>query len=223
MFREFLNIWRKKDITSEALNESIEMLREDQEMFLESVRSLRESNDGKLRIDIYKKDKDINKSERDIRKKVLTHLMLYDKTEITSGLVLASIVIDIERIGDYTKNIADLAILHKKKLSAGSFENQVISMENRVKEFFDITIKAFPGSNAELARKVLSEYKILSYDCTTIKESLIKKEDKLNVSDAVTLALYLRFLKRVAAHLFNICTSIVNPFHRIGYKEKKKK
>jgi len=223
MFREFLNIWRKKDLISETLNESIEMLREDQEMFLESVRSLRKNNDGELRIDIYKKDKDINKSERDIRKKVLTHLMLFDKTEITSGLVFASIVIDIERIGDYTKNIADLAILHKKRLSVGNFENLVISIENRVKEFFDITIKAFPESNTELARKVLSEYKILSYDCTTIKESLIKKEDKLNASDAVTLALYLRFLKRVAAHLFNICTSVVNPFHRIGYKEKKKK
>ena len=222
MFREFLNIWKKKDLTSETLNESIEMLREDQEMFLESVRSLRESDDGELRIDIYKKDKDINKSERDIRKKVLTHLMLFDKTEITAGLVLASIVIDIERIGDYTKNIADLAVLHKKKLSAGSFEKLVISIENRVREFFNITIKAFPESNSELARKVLSEYKKLSYDCTAIKESLIKKEDELDVSDAVTLALYLRFLKRIAAHLFNICTSIVNPFHRIGYKEKKK-
>ncbi|GAI14743.1 unnamed protein product [marine sediment metagenome] len=222
MFHEFLNIWRKKDLTFETLNESIEMLREDQEMFLEAVRSLRESDNGILRIDIYKKDKEVNKSERDIRKKVLTHLMLFDKTEITSGLVFASIVIDIERIGDYTKNIADLAILHKKKLIAGSFDNQVASIENRVKGFFDITIKAFPESNAELARKVLSEYKTLSYDCTMIKESLIKKENKLNGSEAVTLALYLRFLKRVAAHLFNICSSVVNPFHRIGYKEKKK-
>jgi len=222
MFREFLNIWKKKDLVSETLGESVKMLNSDREMFLEAIRSLRESNDGELRIDIFKRDKKINRSERDIRKKVLTHLMLFDKTEITAGLVLASIVIDIERIGDYTKNIADLAILHKKKLSAGSFEKLVISIENRVREFFNITIKAFPESNSELARKVLSEYKKLSYDCTAIKESLIKNEDELDVSDAVTLALYLRFLKRIAAHLFNICTSIVNPFHRIGYKEKKK-
>jgi len=33
----------------------------------------------------------------------------------------------------------------------------------------------------------------------------------------------LRYLKRVSAHLKNVATSVVNPYHRIGYKEKKKK
>ncbi|MBT8396079.1 MAG: hypothetical protein KJN92_03890, partial [Gemmatimonadetes bacterium] len=29
-------------------------------------------------------------------------------------------------------------------------------------------------------------------------------------------------LKRVSAHLKNAATSVLNPFHRIGFKEKKK-
>ena len=40
-------------------------------------------------------------------------------------------------------------------------------------------------------------------------------------ADAACLALYIRYLKRVCAHLRNISTSIVNPFHRIGFREKK--
>ena len=30
--------------------------------------------------------------------------------------------------------------------------------------------------------------------------------------------LMLRYLKRVAAHLRNVCSAEVNPFHRIGYR-----
>jgi len=34
------------------------------------------------------------------------------------------------------------------------------------------------------------------------------------------VSLYARFLKRIASHSRNIVTSVVNPFHRIGYREK---
>jgi hypothetical protein len=37
---------------------------------------------------------------------------------------------------------------------------------------------------------------------------------------AVTVAIYLRFLKRVSAHLKNVATSVVNPYYRIGFREK---
>jgi phosphate uptake regulator len=49
---------------------------------------------------------------------------------------------------------------------------------------------------------------------------LITGEDKLDKPEAVTLALYVRYLKRVGAHLNNIASSIVNPFPRIGFKPK---
>ena len=52
------------------------------------------------------------------------------------------------------------------------------------------------------------------------------REGKALVGDsgrAVTTALYLRYLKRMSAHLKNVATSVVNPYHRIGFREKKKK
>ncbi|MCK9561056.1 MAG: PhoU domain-containing protein [Candidatus Marinimicrobia bacterium] len=220
MFTEFLKIWKKKSLTAETLGQALKMLMKTREMFVESMWSLRESDTGELRLDIYQHDKTINKLERDIRKKLMTHLMISDKSEVISALTLTSVVNDVERIGDYTKNIADLAILHKKTLHAANFEETVVSIEKRVKDFFDWTIKAFPESDKELARQVIHQYKDVSCDSAILTNTLVKGECQLNISDAVTLALYARFLKRVAAHLFNICTSIVNPFHRIGFKEK---
>ncbi|MCD6441680.1 MAG: hypothetical protein J7L86_07885 [Candidatus Marinimicrobia bacterium] len=221
MFKSFIQIWKKKDLSSQTLEKSLMTLEMDYQMYKEAVRSLRHCNDSDLCIDIYETDKQINKSERDIRKKVLTHLLMFDKAEIPAGLALASIVIDIERIGDYTKNIADLARLHPERLNGGKHENDLQNIEKRIDEFFQLTLEAFPESDIELARQVVKGYRKISKKCTLISISLIKGEGEFNVADAVTLGLYLRFLKRVAAHLFNICTSIVNPFHRIGFSEKK--
>jgi phosphate transport system protein len=223
MFKELLNLWRKQDLSKQLIQKSLETLRTDYKMFKDSYHCLRQCDDASLIEEIYKSDKLINKSERAIRRNVLTHLLMFDKAEIPAGLTLVSIVIDMERIGDYTKNIADLARLHPKLLHAGKYEEIIISIEQRIDDFFRLTLEAFPISDASLARKVVTEYRNVSRDCTLTTEFLIKGEGEFNVSDAVTLGLYLRFLKRIAAHLYNICTSIVNPFHRIGFSEKKKK
>lgn len=45
------------------------------------------------------------------------------------------------------------------------------------------------------------------------------RDDSLSRGDTVTLALYVRYLKRVAAHLSNVLSSVLNPFELIGYRE----
>ena len=222
MFKELLKLWKQKDLSSQAFGESIEMLKVDKEMFEEAVKSLRTSETGEYAENVFKKDKLINKYQRDVRKKVLTHLVMSDKLEIPSGLVLVSVVIDIERIGDYTKNIMDLALAHKSILNAGKYENELKEIEDKISKFFELTIEAFSNSDKDTARIVMSEYKKISGTCDKRIEELIKNADDFTPSDAVALALYLRYLKRIGAHLHNICTSVVNPFHRIGYKEKRK-
>ena len=66
-------------------------------------------------------DKKINEFERDVRRKVMTHLVVSGNQYLGAGLILVSVVVDIERMGDYTKNIYELAIQHPKRLSAGNY------------------------------------------------------------------------------------------------------
>ena len=39
-------------------------------------------------------------------------------------------------------------------------------------------------------------------------------------AQTAAVVLYVRYLKRVGAHLLNILSSVVNPFERTGYKEQ---
>lgn len=41
----------------------------------------------------------------------------------------------------------------------------------------------------------------------------------LGRGQTAVIASYVRYLKRIGAHLLNILSSVVNPFERIGYRE----
>jgi phosphate uptake regulator len=223
MWSNLLKLFQSNNLFDQALKESHTMLDLDLEMYQASVESLRHSQTGEIKIDIFAKDKEINAYERDVRKKILTHLAVSRNTaDLPSGLVLASIVNDIERIGDYTKNIYDLARHHPSKLHAGSVEPQLQEAEAGVTALFLDMIKAFKASDEEGARQIMRNYKeSLSATCENITMGIVSgKVSDLKSADATATALYARYLKRIAGHSRNIISSVVNPFHRIGYKEK---
>ena len=220
MFKQFFELFRKDNMLQQAYDRSLEMLEADREMFLAAASSLREHDDARIELDIYAKDQMINAYEREVRRKVLTHLVLTSSQSIAAGLALVSIVIDIERIGDLTKNIVDLALRHPGKLTCGNLEEDIRKIETTVKTMFTLLIEALPNGDEAKAKEVMSEHCWIARRADEILNSLIVREDpELVCREAVSSALYVRFLKRISAHLMNIASSVVNPFDRIGFRE----
>ena len=220
MFKQFFELFRKDNMLQQAYDRSLEMLEADREMFLAAASSLREHDDARIELDIYAKDQMINAYEREVRRKVLTHLVLTSSQSIAAGLALVSIVIDIERIGDLTKNIVDLALRHPGKLTCGNLEEDIRKIETTVKTMFTLLIEALPNGDEAKAKEVMSEHWWIARRADEILNSLIVREDpELVCREAVSSALYVRFLKRISAHLMNIASSVVNPFDRIGFRE----
>jgi phosphate uptake regulator len=219
MWKKLLRLFKEEDLYTQALENSYQMLDMDLAMYEASVESLRHSDTTEIAIDIYKMDKQINAYERDVRKKVMTHLAVTGSADLVSGLVLVSVVIDIERIGDYTKNIFDLARNHPKRLTAGSAEEELCRTEATVTRRFSDMITAFKNSDEKMARIIMDEYKgEVSVACDNITHGVVNGKIKdLATSEGAAVALYARYLKRIAAHSRNIITSVVNPFDRIGY------
>jgi len=223
MFKQLMGIFRKDSLMDQSYKRSFQMLEITREMFLKAKKSLRHTDDNIIDIDIYNKDIEVNKYEREVRRNVLNHLILSGKENLPQGLVLVSIIIDIERIGDYTKNIVELALNHPDKLEIEEFETDLLKIEKAVNELFEQTQKCFMDSDTELGLKLIKKYKWINRLCDESILKLVKmKGEKIIVGDAVTLALYFRWLKRINSHLRNIVTSVVNPFDRIGFKPKKK-
>jgi phosphate uptake regulator len=223
MWQELLKLWKSDNLLEQAWNMSYEMVDISHQMFLESIRALREAEHDHVDEDIRKKDKIINKYEREVRRKVLTHLAVQSAKDVPSSLVLITVIIDIERIGDYTKNIVDLVEAHSQTLIAGKYEKNLKRIETAVQEVFEKTKSCIKESKEESALQILNDYRWVNLECDKNLKKIIRQKDKnMDSGTAATLVLYVRYLKRVHAHLRNTITSVVNPFDRIGYKPKKK-
>jgi len=222
MWKKLIELFKKDNLFEQAYQEATKMLDTDAAMYDASVDALRHSDTADVDFDIYDADKGVNRSERDVRKKVMTHLVVSGGTNLASGLSLVSVVIDIERIGDYTKNIYDLAVHHPLRLKGGPVEEKLQNVEALVTSDFKSMIEVFKDRDEDKARLIMNNYKEgLSDACEEISNSILSGTvTDLNISDATAISLYTRFLKRIASHSRNIVTSVVNPFHRIGYREK---
>jgi phosphate uptake regulator len=220
-FREIYEIWRRDNSLNLALSESYEMLEKTHSMFQESANLLRDAATADMNLDIYEEDRSINAYQIQVRRKVLRYLAVAGMVDLVPGLVLTSIIIDIERIGDYTKNITELATAYPGKLDCGSFEQRVRSIEQIVERLFSEIRRILESSDRQAARKLMDECDRVRSDVDQIILELIKGGDEaMGRGQTAAVALYVRYLKRVGAHLLNILSSIVNPFERIGYQEQ---
>ncbi len=220
MIKLLKEVFKKEDLLQESYDNSIEMLKMEKEMFVAAHESLRKSDSGEMSIDIYALDKKINEHQRDIRRKVLAHMIASASKDIVFGLIQVSIVIDIERIGDYVKNMVDLANSHPKRLTAGDLEEKLQNLGKKIPKRLETLIKAFEDSDVDAARSLMSKHRSITKRCEELLTSLISENHpELTTGDAVAVALYVRYLKRISSHITNIASGIVNPFDRIGFTE----
>ena len=222
IFREIVNLWKSEDLLSQAWDESYKMMMLSNEMFTQAIKYLREGeNDETIRM-LKKRDVEINTFQRDVRKKVVTHYAIsQDIEDLPNGLVLLNMVVDVERLGDYTKNILDLALNHPNIIKSEEFSEDLYHVEQEVISRFSKTIEAIHTQDADVARSMMVSYKeTLTSISDDIVNGCISGEITLgDESKTVSRALYARYLKRIGAHLKNITTVLINPFDAVGYKK----
>ena len=221
MFKQIFNLFKSDCLYVQALDECHEMLDIDLKMFQESINVLRNKDNSESSFDIRKADLKINEFERSVRRKVMTHLAVSGTDDLGSGLILISVVTDIERIGDYTKNIYDLSKFYTKRLNGHDLESDLSNVEEKVVSLFQNSIKAFKDQDLELARQLMKDYKeSISKQSDKITNDIISGKLSMDADTATAVAMYSRYLKRIGAHSRNLISSVVNPFERIGYREE---
>ena len=222
VFKDLVTIWNSEDSLSQAWTSSNEMLQLSHEMFTDSINALRSGEKNKVIKSIKLRDEEINQYHRDIRKKVVTYYSVSkDVTNINSGLVLINMVVDIERVGDYTKNILDLAKYYPKKLKSEKISEDLRIIEQAVIERFQNTVKAVEEMDEIAAKELIKSYRS---DLGKLSDNLVASSisGDLEIGEehmASSMVLYARYLKRIGAHLKNITSVVINPFESIGYKK----
>ena len=222
VFKDIVKLWNSDDLLSQAWGESYKMMVLSNEIFTQAIKYLREGENRDTIKALKKRDIEINTFQKDVRRKVVTHYAIsQDIDDLPNGLVLLNMVVDVERVGDYTKNILDLALNHPNTIKSEDFSDELHHVEQEVVARFSKTLEAIRTQDVEVARSLMVSYKeTLTGVSDDIVNGCISGKITLgNESKTVALALYARYLKRIGAHLKNITTILINPFEAVGYKQ----
>ena len=170
--------------------------------------------------DVHSTDKRINATERDIRRDLVVHVSVHQAaSDVPMVLAYMAVAKDVERIGDYAKNIYDLAD-QGINLSNAEDLDVLSSYRDRISLLIGETAQTFGDRATEEARSFLEEGdKLLDEFDTRITETLSSDQPSTH---GVPRALYFRYLKRITAHLMNVLTALTMPVDRLSYFDEAK-
>lgn len=215
--KNLLSIWKGSGLLRLCVEDLFKMFDISESMFSAAWEMI--TGSGKVE-GLYRIDRQLNELQIAIRRRILEHLAINPAQDINATFVLAILVIDLERIGDYVKNLDEIAKHYPEPISGGAFDT-LRPMAQRVKEMFAQTKIAITESDAKLARKVMADQANLAMQADRLMDQLIESKD-IAVKEGIVAALLSRYIKRVSAHLKNVASSVVNPYHRIGYRPNEK-
>ena len=119
LFKDIVKLWKSDNLLSQAWDESYEMMMLSNEIFTQAIKYLRENEDIDAIKALKKRDVEINRFQKDVRRKVVTHYAItQDVEDLPNGLVLLNMVVDVERVGE----CAVVAVGHISALAVGRLD-----------------------------------------------------------------------------------------------------
>jgi phosphate transport system protein len=169
---------------------------------------------------IYKQDVRVNKLERKIRKQVVAHLSISGNTaSVPYCLFLMSLVKDVERIGDYAKNLAEVVDIRPDPLPDDEIVAELREIRAGVESTFEAASEVFAKSDHERAVELMSQGKDLAHRSDALIGIIARKDYDASTTTAVVLGT--RYYKRIGGHVMNILSSVVMPLHKLDYYDEK--
>jgi phosphate uptake regulator len=219
MLKQLLQMLGGKSPLNTMLAEFAQMIEKTEWMYDIAIQVLmRKKRPEDVREEIYGKDKEVNEHQRSIRRKIVRHLTLQPGTDVPACMVLMSVVKDAERMGDFCKNIFELATMFDVTFDRGRYKTPLIELSEQVENLFGKTRKAFERSDEEIARSIIAMGTRISKQCDMLIKQLMV--DNLPTKKAVGYTLMARYLKRLSSHLTNIATSVITSVDKLDYLDE---
>jgi phosphate uptake regulator len=159
-------------------------------------------------------DQKVNQLEREIRRELVVHASVFGGIDTPAVLVYMSIVKDVERLGDYGKNLLDLALDGANFQDAPDLD-EWRSLADEIAGYITQVGFAFRERNTERARELLNPGGAMLHLFDRRVSALVSGVD--DAPQGVARALAYRYLKRVVAHLMNVLSAVVMPVDKLDY------
>ncbi|MBY5161878.1 PhoU domain-containing protein [Salsipaludibacter albus] len=169
---------------------------------------------GEVRPRLKETDQRVNAGEQEVRRALVVHIAVAGAADSPALLTYMSIVKDVERIGDYAKNLMDLARMGVD-FSRVEDRADLLGVYDAAAAVVPDAAEAFAARDAAGARTVLARCEELLAVCNRAVEAAAASDRPGHVE--VPRALLHRYLKRVVAHSTNLLSAVLMPVDRLDY------
>lgn len=168
--------------------------------------------DGDLAISVIEGDKRLDAMEARVSSLVIRLLALRQPMAIDLRTIVASLKIasDLERIGDYAKNIAKRSLILNQAPATGPI-NSVYNLSRMVQVMLNEVLDAYANGDADAAGQLREQDDVVDAAHTGIFRELITymMEDPRTITACTHLAFIAKNLERVGDHATNIGENVV--------------
>ncbi len=163
-----------------------------------------------IRKDLFATDRRINSTEQEIRRMIVINGTVHGAQNFPSLLVTMSVAKDAERIGDYAKNIFDLAA---DRARLGKDEHpRLVSLKDRISKLLVRARYLYEQEDEQAARELLGECDKLEDECDEGMRRALAADHNASAD-----ALAYRYFKRVVSHTANVATALVMPLDMLDF------
>jgi phosphate transport system protein len=219
MFKELLGLLKSSNAIALMGADFSRMLKISQEITLAAGQDFFGEEEGEGHEEIRKRDIAINKLERGVRKQVIAHLTLSPSpAEVPYCLLLMSIVKDVERIGDYAKNLAEVRLEGGAPIPDDELGTELRDIRRIVEGTFARVDEVFASSDAEVANALIEEGRTVTRRCDALLGKVARSDH--DAATATSVVLGARYYKRIGGHLLNVLSGVVMPLHKLDYHDE---
>ncbi len=162
-------------------------------------------------------DNEINVAQRDVRRALLVHASVAPATDVAEVLSYMSVIKDVERIGDYSKNLYDLA-RYGVNFETADDRDELAKYRDLVGQLISDAAATFQTRDTQGAEALVAKAGGFLDDYDSHVKAAYRSDGSPDV--AVARALYYRFLKRITAHVMNFLTALALPLDQLDYYDE---
>ena len=215
MWERIFGLGGKSTLVEAAFKDVSQMLEQSAKMLDHSLAALLDNQP--LDVDLDQMDDAVDEGERNVRRTILEHLSVNPRQDLVASLILASMVQDAERIGDFARGLGELTTIARSPRQGPPTE-RLRTLATRLRPVFEVCERAFREGDIERARQVVKTH-------TELKKEFIEytrqiAESDLSADMAIVYASGARVLRRISSHLSNIASTVVQPYHRIRHGDE---
>ena len=178
---------------------------------------LGDTNLETVRDDLYNTDKAINELHREVRREMIIHSAVNSRNlDIPLLLSYMTMSKDIERIGDYCKNLFEIAETGNS-FAKGDDLDTYMELKNDIGKLIVYLQSCLNLDDESKVQDLITLGSSLNNDLDEKITALLEDKEKIQYPVATTL--FYRYLKRIVSHIINAATAIIMPTDHKEYNK----